>query len=226
MRQIAAIFDLDDTLVADSTGKLIVKYLHDTGSLGSFIPRRTVARVIAGTLLYHFGLLDATRWVESTVAPMKGIPVAEMWTLIQRWFDDMVVHHLSDPAVERLEWHKERGHLPVICTASSQYSALPVAKHLGIEDSIYTNWEDDGVQMTGKVTLPITWGAGKVFWLRRWADARGVSLRESYCYSDHISDTPLLQAVGHAGVVNPDARLLALAERAGWEVCTWNGRSV
>lgn len=221
LTKIAAVFDLDHTLVAASTGRLVSQYLLQTGSLGSFIPYSAFARIVMGTALYQMNLLDATRWVEYTVAPCKGIRVEKMWEVIQRWFDEMVINYFSPQALERLEWHREQGHIPVICTASSQYSAIPVARHLNVEHTIYTCWEDDGVTMTGNVTLPITWGAGKVWWVRRWAAAHGVSLRDSYCYSDHISDKQMLMAVGHASAVNPDAKLEALAQRAGWEVCHW-----
>src|SRR6202034_4385175 len=43
-------------------------------------------------------------------------------------------------------------------------------------------------------------------------------LAESYAYSDSESDLPMLEAVGHAVVVNPDSVLLATARERNWEV--------
>ncbi len=42
--------------------------------------------------------------------------------------------------------------------------------------------------------------------------------RASYAYSDSESDLPMLRAVGHPVVVNPDAALRAIAPREGWEI--------
>ena len=39
--------------------------------------------------------------------------------------------------------------------------------------------------------------------------------------TDSINDLPLLAAVGHPHVVNPDARLAAEAEARGWPVLRW-----
>ena len=48
-----------------------------------------------------------------------------------------------------------------------------------------------------------------------------VSAEDRHFYSDSINDLPLLAAVGHPHVVNPDARLAAEAEARGWPVLSW-----
>src|SRR5205823_6222154 len=40
----------------------------------------------------------------------------------------------------------------------------------------------------------------------------------SFAYSDSESDLPMLRAVGHPVVVNPDAELRRIALEEGWEV--------
>ena len=53
--------------------------------------------------------------------------------------------------------------------------------------------------------------------MRELAEREGIDLAASYAYSDSESDLPMLRAVGHAVVVNPDAELRAhrRARRAG-----------
>jgi len=46
----------------------------------------------------------------------------------------------------------------------------------------------------------------------------GVDLTASYAYSDSESDLPMLRAVRHAVVVNPDPDLRRIAAEEGWEV--------
>ncbi len=59
------------------------------------------------------------------------------------------------------------------------------------------------------------WGPGKYRAVSGWAADHGIDLAESYAYSDSYYDVPLLNAVGHPHVVNPDPRmrLQALARR-------------
>ncbi len=49
------------------------------------------------------------------------------------------------------------------------------------------------------------------------AEREGLDLSGSYAYSDSESDLPMLRAVGHAVVVNPDAELRRIAAQEGWE---------
>lgn len=218
---VAAIFDLDDTLLSESTGRSIIRYLRETNSVKGKVRRRDIALVLGSTLLYHYGALDVTRLMQVTARLVRGLEVAEMWRVVDRWFNEVVVQTLAPGALERLAWHRAQGHVPVICTASSQFSALPVARHLGIEHVIYTPWRDDGVRMTGTVQLPLAYGAGKVYWMRRWAAENGFRLQDAWFYSDHVSDLPLLELVAHPGAANPSPALRTVAAARDWPVLTW-----
>ena len=54
--------------------------------------------------------------------------------------------------------------------------------------------------------------------MRAMAADRGLDLAESWAYSDSITDLPMLEAVGHPVVVNPDRSLLRIAKSREWEV--------
>ena len=45
-----------------------------------------------------------------------------------------------------------------------------------------------------------------------------IDLRESYAYSDSVTDLPMLEAVGHPVAVNPDRALLREALERDWEI--------
>ncbi len=54
--------------------------------------------------------------------------------------------------------------------------------------------------------------------MREVAEREEIELSASYAYSDSESDLPMLRAVAHAVVVNPDATLRRIALAEGWEV--------
>jgi hypothetical protein len=53
------------------------------------------------------------------------------------------------------------------------------------------------------------------------AASEGIDLAESFAYSDSITDLPMLEAVGHPVVVNPDRDLRRVAVERGWEIRTF-----
>jgi hypothetical protein len=54
--------------------------------------------------------------------------------------------------------------------------------------------------------------------MRAMAEERGIDLADSWAYSDSVTDVPMLEAVGHPVVVNPDRGLLKVARAREWEV--------
>jgi phosphoserine phosphatase len=71
---------------------------------------------------------------------------------------------------------------------------------------------------TGRANGPFTYREGKAQAVRQLAETQGIDLAASFAYSDSESDLPMLRAVGHPVVVNPDAELLRVAREEGWEV--------
>lgn len=218
---IAAIFDLDNTLVVGSTGSSVVRYMWQHGLLTRYVPPLHIARLLLATAGYRFGLVDVTRFMQYSTAAVKGIPLDEMWALVDEWFAAEVQNDIAPGARKRLQWHREQGHRIVICTASGQFSVLPVARYLNVEDTVYTPWEEENGKMAGTVRLPINYAAGKVYWLRQWAEQYGVALERSYFYSDHESDLPLFDLVAHPTAVNPYPKLEKIARARGWPVERW-----
>jgi phosphoserine phosphatase len=75
----------------------------------------------------------------------------------------------------------------------------------------------DGVY-TGELEGPFCYGAGKVEAIEELARWDSLDLAQCYAYSDSSSDLPMLSAVGHPVVVNPDGRLERHARLHGWPV--------
>jgi phosphoserine phosphatase len=65
------------------------------------------------------------------------------------------------------------------------------------------------------------YGEEKAKAARQIAAEQGYRLEDCRAYSDSITDLPLLEAVGHPTVVNPDRALRREAVLRGWPVLTF-----
>jgi HAD superfamily hydrolase (TIGR01490 family) len=123
------------------------------------------------------------------------------------------------PQMLRVAWeHQDAGRRVYICTAAAHELAEALAYVLGFDGGIGARSEvRDGVY-TGRPDGPFTYREGKAQAVRELAAREQIDLTASYAYSDSESDLPLLRAVGHPVVVNPDATLARIAREEGWDV--------
>ncbi len=121
--------------------------------------------------------------------------------------------------LDEVHRHQDEGRATFIVSAAGNDLVRMLAGVLGMEGGIGTRWAvgDDGVY-TGQMDGPFVYGEGKVEAMRRFAEKHDIDLDASYAYSDSASDLPMLRAVGHPVVVNPDHALAEVAKAEGWEV--------
>jgi HAD superfamily hydrolase (TIGR01490 family) len=215
MGQVAALFDMDRTLLDASSGQLYARYLVRHGLMG----RGELARVTWWSLLNRLGLLRMENLIPRLLAEAAGDDEAEMRELCDRWFAEDVLPHITERGQQRLEEHRAEGHVVAIVSASTQYVVRPMARYLGIAGQyVCTHLESADGRLTGRVLPPVCYGVGKVVWAERFAAEHGVDLSASTFYTDSISDRPLLERVAQPVAVNPDLRLRKLARRRGWPI--------
>jgi HAD superfamily phosphoserine phosphatase-like hydrolase len=108
----------------------------------------------------------------------------------------------------------------VLATGSTSYAATPVARAVGIEHVLSSRLEVEGGAFTGRASA-LCFGHHKVALAETWAAEHGIDLAQSVFYSDSYNDLPMLERVGTAIAVNPDARLRRHARRRGWAIQLW-----
>ena len=140
------------------------------------------------------------------------------------WRNTLLAEHilpaLRPSALDRLEWHRERGDELVLATATNEFLTQPVASHLEIPHLIASPAARRGTDFTGERGGPACFREEKLRYVESWLGARGHTLEsvEAWFYSDSINDLPLLGAVHHPVVVAPDQKLAEIATANGWEL--------
>jgi HAD superfamily hydrolase (TIGR01490 family) len=212
----AAFFDLDKTLMAGSSGVFFARAAYETG----MISRRRLVRDVYENV--RFRLLGSTDDraddVRKRVGEMiAGVRVRDLERLSPRVLAG-VLPRLYPQMLERAYAHQDAG-LPVyILTAASQEMADLLARVLAFDGGLGTRSEIVDGRYTGRPAGPFNYREGKVLAMQELAEREGIALTSSYAYSDSESDLPMLRAVRHAVVVNPDATLRRIAAEEGWEV--------
>ncbi|HSM65607.1 MAG TPA: HAD-IB family hydrolase [Ilumatobacteraceae bacterium] len=216
-RHVAAVFDLDRTLITSSSATVFRSHLAAHG-LGN---NRELPLVDVLTRFYEqFGetwlMMQPARlssraaagWSVETVETAMQEAAAELETM------------LTPGAARAIERHRADGHRLVMATTSPLVFVKPFADRLGFDDVVATQWQrtSDGEAFTGRMEGDFVWGRSKSEAVIRWAQRHGVALSASWAYSDSYFDAPLLAAVGHPVVVNPDAQLRLTATLRGWPV--------
>src|SRR5918997_2941669 len=216
MARAAAFFDLDKTLVEGSSAIDFARASYKRGLMG----RRQLVLDLWPNMKFRLDgstdqSTDALRArVLEAIAGTRGVD-------LQRLGPDVFASLLPRLYPEMLDeaWgHQDAGRPIYIVTAASQEMAESLAQVLGFDGGIGTRSEvKDGVY-TGKPDGPLTYRDGKPVAMREVAEREGIDLGDSYAYSDSESDLPMLRAVGHPVVVNPDAELQRIARSEGWRI--------
>jgi putative phosphoserine phosphatase/1-acylglycerol-3-phosphate O-acyltransferase len=210
----AAFFDLDRTLLRGASGEVFSDAMRTAGLVTRHLPGEK--------LLYQlFNRVGET---------LPSMMIARQAVTLARGRSRAAVLSASEAVAERLvamvqpfaepvfAMHRAAGRPIVLATTSPYDLVKPFADLLGLDDVIATKYgvEDDGDTYDGSLTGPFVWSSGKLEAVREWAEAHRVDLAESFAYSDSVYDTPLLAAVGHPVVVNPDARMVFMAAARRW----------
>jgi HAD superfamily hydrolase (TIGR01490 family) len=136
----------------------------------------------------------------------------------ERLFDEVIKPAIFPGAYELVDKSKSLGLRQVIVTGALDFTVAPLARHLGIDDYVCNHLEFNGGIATGRLLPPVMAAATKASWMRTYAEREGLSLTDSYSYSDSMSDLPMLSIVGHPAAVNPDFRLRATARQHHWPI--------
>src|SRR5678815_1301280 len=91
-------------------------------------------------------------------------------------------------------------------------------EHLGITEYVTNRLEFVNGVATGRLLPPVLAAATKASWIRTYTEREGISLRDSYAYTDSMGDLPMLSIVGHPAVINPDMRLRQTALHHDWPI--------
>jgi putative phosphoserine phosphatase/1-acylglycerol-3-phosphate O-acyltransferase len=211
----AAFFDLDRTLLAGASGPVLAEAMREAGLGGRALPGE---RLVYGVFSAFGETLAGMALARQAATLARGRSQTAVQAAAEK-AADVLVGMVQPYAAPLFEHHRSAGRRLVLATTTPFDLVKPLADALGFDDVVATRYGvlADGTY-DGTVVGPFVWSSGKLMAVRRWAAEHEVDLQESWFYSDSVYDAPLLSAVGHAVVVNPDPRLVMLAISRRWPI--------
>ncbi|QZN87317.1 HAD-IB family hydrolase [Cellulomonas sp. C5510] len=210
----AAFFDLDKTIIATSAATAFARPFLAGGLLSRGAMLRSAGAQIA--FLLGSATEGRTEKVRAQLSAMvTGWDVDQVSAIVAASVHDAIDPVLYAEALELIEQHHAAGHDVVVVSASSQELVRPVAALVGADEVIASRMGVRDGRYTGEIAF-YAYGAAKADAMRDLAARRGYDLARSSAYTDSATDAPMLAAVGHGYVVNPDRALRRLAAAEGW----------
>jgi HAD superfamily hydrolase (TIGR01490 family) len=212
----AAFFDLDNTLIAGSSA---FHFARAARRAGLITRRRLAADAWANVVFQLRGSTDeGTEALRNRISKsIEGVRQRDLMRLSPQVLAG-ILPRVFPQTLEIAFEQQDAGRRVYIVTAAGHEVAEMLAYVLTLDGGIGSRSEVlDGIY-TGRPAGPFTYRQGKAEAIRELAAREGIDLADSYAYSDSESDLPMLEAVGHPVVVNPDRHLTRIAKERGWPV--------
>jgi putative phosphoserine phosphatase / 1-acylglycerol-3-phosphate O-acyltransferase len=210
---IAAVFDLDRTLLPGTTAeRIFLRHLarHRVLGLGAAVE---TARYVMRT-----GGSGAVQGIRADRPYLTGVHEASLRLHGRRCALREILPALSGRGIDFLHWHMDRGHHLVLLSGSLPYVVDPLARELGIEDVICSQMKVERQRLSGDLEGLHPYGDAKATLMLEFGQTHDVEFDVSYCYADHHTDESLLQLFGNPVCVNPSEKLRHIAMRYDWRI--------
>jgi len=218
--QIGAFFDFDGTLISGYSAIAFIQEQITRGNLSV----RELAELVGAMGSFGMGKMGFSAMMIATSQFMRGVREDSYINFGEELFRSHIAKLIYPESRALVQAHLDKGHTVAIISSATPYQVEPAARDLGIDNVICTRLEVEKGSFTGAVVRPVCFGPGKVTAAESLAEEFRADLDESFFYSDSDDDIELLERVGNPRPLNPNGRLLAIAERRGWPVRRFGSR--
>ena len=210
-----ALFDLDNTLLADDSDYLWGRFLVEQGLVDGDAYERENQQFYDA---YRAGTLDIHAFLHFMLRPLTEHPLETLLAWRTQFMKEKIEPIILAKAITLLEKHRNAGDTLLIITATNSFITTPIAQRLGVENLLATDIEFSEGRYTGRPLGIPCFQQGKVTKLHDWLAATGHHLTDSWFYTDSRNDLPLLAEVTHPVAVDPDPILAQYATEHGWPI--------
>ena len=213
-----ALFDLDNTLLADDSDFLWGCFLVDNGLVDKATYDAANQRFYDE---YKKGTLDIFEFLAFSLKPLTQFSPEKLAELHQAFMQKHILPAMTEKGLAQVQAHRDKGDFTLIITATNSFVTGPIAKAFKVDELIATEPEIIDGKYTGKVAGTPCFQEGKITRLKQWLENTSHDLENSTFYSDSHNDLALLEIVTTPIAVDPDEQLKTTALERGWKICSF-----
>ncbi|MBN7573096.1 HAD-IB family hydrolase [Clostridium sp. 2-1] len=195
-----AIFDIDYTITKKETLMELFKYVikKDKKNL-RFLPRAVYCGI-----MYVIGIYDERKVKETFLRFIDGIKEEELAELVKEFYDERLKNILYDDALKMMKKLKNEGYDIYLISASPEFYVNEFYNIKEVDKVIGTKFGFENGTFVRKMVGNNCKGEEKVRRLNEILkdEKIEVDFKESYMFSDSLSDKPLLDLVGKPYLIN------------------------
>ncbi|MCF6253997.1 MAG: HAD-IB family hydrolase, partial [Thiomicrorhabdus sp.] len=172
-----AIFDLDNTLIANDSDFLWGEFLVANG----YVDAKKFAQKNAQFYQeYQQGCLDIMAYQRFALKPLSEQSLETLAQWHQQFMQQYIEPILLPKAQALVDQHRNQGDRVLIITATNTFITRPIGLKYGITELLGTEGEIKDGRYTGEVAGIPTFQAGKVTRLNQWLEQENETLAGSY----------------------------------------------
>ncbi|MDO4927933.1 MAG: HAD-IB family hydrolase [Corynebacterium sp.] len=216
--QVAAFFDIDNTLIQGSS---LIAIVYGLARRKYFRPNEVLPifwKQVKYRLSGHENATDMNTGRQQALEFVKGRSEKDVRDLCKEVFERSIAPRIWPQTQALADAHLAQGHEVWLVSATPVQLAQLIAEHLGFTGALGTVPEVKDGTFTGNLVGDILHGPGKKHAVAALATIENLDLSQCYAYSDSSNDLPMLSMVGTACAVNPDRQLARTAHNYGWEI--------
>ncbi|WP_346928200.1 HAD-IB family hydrolase [Clostridium sp.] len=195
-----AIFDIDYTLTKKETSIELYKYmLKKDRKLLRYLPSHIITGILYGIKLYNAG-----RTKENFLRFLAGTSEEDLKASVKSFYKEKIESILYEDAIKAIKDFKEKGYKIYLISASPEFYVNEFYNIKEVDKVIGTKFHIDEGKFNPKILGENCKGEEKVRRLMEELkkDNIEVDFKNSYMFSDSLSDLPLLKLVGKGYLIN------------------------
>jgi HAD superfamily phosphoserine phosphatase-like hydrolase len=213
-----AAFDLENTLIAsnvvESYSWLATRRLDPAARV-----RFALKTLGEAPSLWTRDRRDRTDFLRHFYRRYDGAPVDLLDEDAQELLSQLIITKSFPGGIRRIREHRAAGHKTVLITGALDLAVKPLEPLF--DEIIAARVDSVGGTYTGEMLDVPPIGEVRAQVMLAWASSHGLDPDQGVAYADAASDLPMLEAVGFPVAVNPETRLINIAEKRGWLTENW-----
>lgn len=193
-----ALFDVDFTLTGKET--LIAFYAYLTKKNPSLLLH--LPKALLSGALFKLGVQKEKATKEMFLTFLKGTPKTDLEKLVDGFMKDSLKSFIYEDGLQKVKELKKKGYVIILTSASPEFYISKLKEIFDADHVMGTRFEIKDGYFTGKMIGENNKGEEKVRRLYELLPESMINWKESYMFSDSMSDEPLLRLAGKSYLIN------------------------